>query len=1375
MSSSSSIPVKPLRPGGAESPRAAGAAPRSKNAGPPSSAAARRSSGAAAAPSPGHGRKRTAPTKRSPEKAAGPPPNSTNYDAADALGDQILKLLLAATTAPSHSNQQARNDDDALSFRWKPLVSRHNWSVLRASLRPKGGPRRKSIPASCLALPCSVLRCLVANEDCRPTWRSTIVFFVRLLACGLVAVSVCGTFVLVWCAQFFSLLCCWLLFALVEWEYIQTSKSYQVLTACASRFTFVLDSVILQGGRFAGRDWNETEYVFVSDRATTPRSREASLWDLPPPRTKPAEKWSSRTVTHMEAILYCHAMLENEHVRIVDKGHRKDACGMDSSLAQPFSDDHEDDALRYSSEGKRRSASMGSGVDVPYDSSSSMLVDSRPRVVAIPPEQMFGAGQESGVAIETVDRRDFADGDMAWIDVGAKIGMRLLHSEHLQRAIASQETKGRILETIGNKDPRGAAPLNTTTLHTAPVSELRKQLSIPFHSMWSSPSAAGQSSILAPGSYAEQEVTSEETDLYAVPLLRQSQSFPASPSSSRSLLSPKSPDFLPEQVLSDSLPVVSPLKSPEWKLQRHFSDSTRAIDGHGSPLSAKAVPCTQRMNMPGSLGGASVFHAGADSRIPSSVHAALPLKNKGRHRGGLVKNCRIFRRAALQPGIKVAVPIFPLQPRSLSPKTSYQMTTVLSSSRIYVGAGDSSGDSNCLSVTVQLEKCFLRNGEFSELTFRVMDDWSPRYMPRHSKVPIGACIATSFGIGVLVGWRVEDDCHVVRSLWQCRGSGSAHAHLNRHAIHSTTVAAVGFRVQTMFGWGVVVACVNGGTTFESCRFLVEICEEGRHMGNVLDLDPREISSCHGAQFLPVIEHVRAAALYQIQVDNYNAAFREQRLDDDTPTVEQEFLRSWSACTYILWNSFLKAVDEDKDFDEGVNDFMSSIVTFLDRLDRNDGSQDAADLNDSCRSETKLPVSVAFSGEIEVELTPVDSDGSTSTRDMQEPGFWIMNDLFGGIFRTKDEKDDSSKNSFSDQISDLEYPAIKEKKTYFDRAFAVLRTLMKTVSIARAASVDQPHFRLSLAICYDFLLFVRTILKVQQRNTSVHSLKVWKRAWEEIVSTFGPIKERLESIGRGMAYRMEHQGRKAKIRVLKFVDKILGDERLLFSLEQGDWDRCLSRLEIALVEAQIIEAENLFYYRKASKFVFEHMQMVMGGNGGAASRNSEKLALLAHVIQSLASPRRSILKFFCRDDMLELFERILLRAYNKEEVAIRMLTIHAANFHTLRHLRMLKDFSVAGRIWIPLLNAADEEFAWLVSALPEKSKRIILPLSKLFSLCVAQFHKMNAGDLSGDWLAFLLEEDSVRIVHDIDMRLILALESFSRDVREMMTVLPYYAR
>jgi hypothetical protein len=301
------------------------------------------------------------------------------------------------------------------------------------------------------------------------------------------------------------------------------------------------------------------------------------------------------------------------------------------------------------------------------------------------------------------------------------------------------------------------------------------------------------------------------------------------------------------------------------------------------------------------------------------------------------------------------------------------------------------------------------------------------------------------------------------------------------------------------------------------------------------------------------------------------------------------------------------------------------------------------------------------------------------------------------------------------------------------------------------------------------------VKVQQKNSSSHSLSIWKQAFQEIALTFGPLKDRIEKIGRGIAQRMEKHGRRAKTRVLRFVDTILGDEKLLFAMEQGEWDQCVSRLEIALVKSKIIQEQSLFYYRKTGQFMYEHVKASVSNGGGAAARNNEKLALLAQALRSIASPLRSILKIFLQPDVLDLFERILVRVYCREEQASQILTIHASNFHSLRHFRILKDFSVAGKIWIPLLDAADEEFAWAATQLPENSKEFMCPLSSLFSLCVAQFHKIHAGDLSKDWLDFLLEDDAVRIIYDIDMKLILVLEQFSRDIREMMEVLPYYPR
>ena len=829
------------------------------------------------------------------------------------------------------------------------------------------------------------------------------------------------------------------------------------------------------------------------------------------------------------------------------------------------------------------------------------------------------------------------------------------------------------------------------------------------------------------------------------------------------------------------------------------------------------------------------------------------------------------RREPLAAGVKVAVPLFPFQPHTklqqkqeqrcggrsrINRKRPYQMGTVVSSERIFVKeeGEDDENATNCLSVTVQLDKSFLRNGEFAELTFRVMDSWlDDRYMPAHSKAPVGSCVATMFGLGVLVGWRVEDDCHLVRSLWQRRGPGASCAYLNRDAIHCVMEASVGFHVQTKFGAGLIVAYVDsGGQRFDKGRFLVSIQEEGRqHCGQVVELYRPDILECPGAQFIPVIEHIREAAHFQIQVDNYQAALREQQLrridrgqgiggdgsehtedeDDEDgdmiPTTSQTFWQTGSAWAEILWNSFLKAVEEDEGdaVDSWLNDLIQGIVVFLERLDEHPSTSDnrqpkalreekkEADADDHGRGKSNaedennhlrkpsFDTSTVVSGDFEIELVASDDNNDNSMNEgdskqkeaaqSSEPGLWLLNDIFGGVFSSKSSTD---KNPSTDEGSQTEQAADKngpsDRDVYYNRLFAVMRTLMKTISIARVASVEHPHLRLALAIVYDFFMFCRTFLKVQRRNVSNHSIKIWNRAFHEASSTFGPIHERLEKIGQGIAQRMETQGRRAKARLLKFADALLGDERLLFALEQGDWDRCAIRLEYALVRSRIIEKENLVYYRKAASFVHRHWKLIITGDaissstndgnksGAAAARNNEKLALFAKFVQWIAAPRRSLLKLFERNDVLEVFERILVRVFHKKEemTSSRMLAIHASNFHSLRHLRLLKDFSTSGRrLWMPVLDAADEEFAWLVSQLPfgETSKDFMVPLSNLFSLCVAHFHKIDR-DLTTDWMDFLLEDEAVQIIHDIDTKLILAVESFARDVKEMMLILPYYS-
>ncbi|KAL3902589.1 MAG: hypothetical protein SGILL_010773, partial [Bacillariaceae sp.] len=350
--------------------------------------------------------------------------------------------------------------------------------------------------------------------------------------------------------------------------------------------------------------------------------------------------------------------------------------------------------------------------------------------------------------------------------------------------------------------------------------------------------------------------------------------------------------------------------------------------------------------------------------------------------------------------------------------------------------------------------------------------------------------------------------------------------------------------------------------------------------------------------------------------------------------------------------------------------------------------------------------------------------------------------------------------------------------FYKRANAVVRTLMRTVTMAQAACADEPDFKLALSIVYEFLLFIKTVIKVQRKNMNPDSLVVWRRAWEEIISctvlvSSSSIVNANNLFTVTCSERMEKQGRKAKVRLLRFVDILVQDETLIMAVEHGEWARCAKQVELALVRAKIIQESSREHYHRTALFLHDHFASANAKSKSAAARNNKKMERFLMFLQLLASPRKALLKLFLQDSFLDALERILVRVFGAQDAASRMLTIHSSNFQTLRQFRMLKDFTIAGKFWIPLLDAADEELSWAVSSLPDNAKDYLSPLSSLFSLCVVQFHKINSGDLTKDWLDFLLEDEAVDIIHELDMKLILALESFSRDVKETMLVLPYY--
>jgi hypothetical protein len=783
--------------------------------------------------------------------------------------------------------------------------------------------------------------------------------------------------------------------------------------------------------------------------------------------------------------------------------------------------------------------------------------------------------------------------DMNWMDVGTEIGMKLLGSSAIQKAMASHDTADKISSlkdkmdnhfkkdnnTISNSSKsldklldhplgpsatdgvsqpttpyfdaempnfydtmnsgaasgeKGAARTTDTTndhhrrapttgYHLDPYAQ-----ALPVNPMWTS---AGAAAVSPTQSFATIETmgTKDDSTLGSPPKNSDWQSSLLLSSSPMTLSSKLSPRIKENNDVTDTNDIVLPQidvlsisPTPRQSNNKFMSDKVIGkLPKMPAALLTKSLRRRKRKTMPSKEPAIELIcnERENDDTSESLIQLLSPPSSKSRHPG-------------LLPGVKIAVPVLPISPGGPKQHSSsrkrrkeqFQMATVVSSKRICVFEKNNmpqSGNrgSNCLSITVNLDKCFLRDGQFATMTLRIMDKWGSKYMPKHSKLPMGSCVATSFGLGVLVGWRVEDDCHIVRSLWQHRGSGSACAYLRRDSIHATMEAAVGFEANTTHGRGTVVGYVNGGPEFKIGRYFVSITDEGsRHHKQVLELNRMDVLSCESAKFLPTVEHIRAAAQYQLQIDRYN------ELRDAKSNYEEMSNKMWGEFSKhfdILWKSFLRAIEEDHEFDDGMNEFIQNCVNFLNQLDSpdNEGMLFSPRSNgyDIDNFDASIYIHATDSSKSQFSKS---TSSAIAAGDGEKPdsGFWLMNNMFEIFQSNRDVHDTVGDRDNPIDVEGIEIqctPRHRSEKNYA-RAFAILRTLTKTVTIAKAASADEPSFKIGLSICHDFLLFVKTVIKVQQKNMNHESLKIWRSAWDEIVSVFGPVQRRLRKIGEGIA-------------------------------------------------------------------------------------------------------------------------------------------------------------------------------------------------------------------------------------------------------------------
>lgn len=315
---------------------------------------------------------------------------------------------------------------------------------------------------------------------------------------------------------------------------------------------------------------------------------------------------------------------------------------------------------------------------------------------------------------------------------------------------------------------------------------------------------------------------------------------------------------------------------------------------------------------------------------------------------------------------------------------------------------------------------------------------------RHSRYPIGATVATSFGVGVLVGWRPKDDIHIIRSLWQKRGKGSSHAYLNRNSLHGIVEAAVGFKVNTSFGLGKIVAYVNAGNKFLDGQYVVKLKNDD--VFHKVDqefkyMQRNEINDCTSAKFIPVLEQLKEAAKYKMQVDTYETAKFQMMLEDKNLLLDKTW-RMFSEGFELFLTSFIKAAEENEDFDVEINNFLSKIINFLEDFEL-DGAKH--------RLKQTLMTPPQFQTNTQNNAFDIDTKDDV----IGAPALWFIHELFDENKNKEELHGCHNKLQRIDTVKSLDsgWSGDSYKKIY-----AVLKMLMRTISIAKAGCINRPNLK-----------------------------------------------------------------------------------------------------------------------------------------------------------------------------------------------------------------------------------------------------------------------------------------------------------------------------
>jgi hypothetical protein len=300
-----------------------------------------------------------------------------------------------------------------------------------------------------------------------------------------------------------------------------------------------------------------------------------------------------------------------------------------------------------------------------------------------------------------------SDAGQKWLDVGTKLGLRLLQSETVKAVLQTKSTdkphieEDLVLDTIEDGD--------------MVVSTDRVR---PFHPMWS-PGLGDHESVHSIVSESEchdddSQVSTESFDVKV-------RSKFVSPRSSPSKLVSRRLYYNQMGSSRHSSPSSSIRSFSRMKENMNVCDNSHGNSHITSPIQWVPKAFDASKHLPAAL---ALNDTGTTSKpITDSKMCSKPIP-KTKH---VIKTKQYKKRSPLLPGVKMLIPI-----SKSSSQKSYQLVTIYSCARIQLDTslygGSEHDQTDALSICAYIDKSFLRNGCFAMISLRIPD--SQRQLPR---------------------------------------------------------------------------------------------------------------------------------------------------------------------------------------------------------------------------------------------------------------------------------------------------------------------------------------------------------------------------------------------------------------------------------------------------------------------------------------------------------------------------------------------------------------------------------------------------------------------------------------------------------------------